>query len=89
MASNGDGTALEPRSESPPGSPRSASVSLQAAATMNAGLQHEPSRRMYPSSLDARKSRAVTDVALQVLLAAPSRAIDPPREMAAVVPPSS
>jgi hypothetical protein len=30
---------------SPPGSPRSASVSLQAAATMNAGLQHEDSRR--------------------------------------------
>ncbi|KAK0391057.1 hypothetical protein NLU13_0559 [Sarocladium strictum] len=56
MASNGDGTALEPRSESPPGSPRSASVSLQAAATMNAGLQHEPSRRSSSSSLTRNRS---------------------------------
>lgn len=31
--------------ESPPPASRSASISLQAAATMNAGLQHEPSRR--------------------------------------------
>jgi hypothetical protein len=36
---------------SPPGSPRSASVSLQAAATMNAGLQHEDSRRSSGSSI--------------------------------------
>jgi hypothetical protein len=41
MAANGDA----PRSESPSGSPRTASTSLQAAATMNAGLQHEPRRR--------------------------------------------
>ncbi|RDA83198.1 hypothetical protein CP532_1229 [Ophiocordyceps camponoti-leonardi (nom. inval.)] len=37
--------------ESPAGSPRSASVSLQAAATMNAGLQREPSRQSSSSSL--------------------------------------
>lgn len=30
--------------DSPPGSPRRASMSLQAAATMNAGLQSEVSR---------------------------------------------
>lgn len=56
MATNGDGTSV-PRAESPTGSPRSASVSLQAAATMNAGLQREPSRREWtqvPSSLHSR-----------------------------------
>lgn len=46
MASNG----LPPaKTASPPGSPaRSASVSLQAAATMNASLQREPSPRTLP-----------------------------------------
>ncbi|RDA91640.1 hypothetical protein CP533_0076 [Ophiocordyceps camponoti-saundersi (nom. inval.)] len=39
------------RPESPVGSPRSASISLQAAATMNAGLQREPSRQSSSSSL--------------------------------------
>ncbi|KAI1079523.1 hypothetical protein F5B20DRAFT_543850 [Whalleya microplaca] len=36
-------------------SPRSASVSLQAAATMNAGLQHEPTRRSSSSSLSRQR----------------------------------
>ncbi|EFQ33180.1 uncharacterized protein GLRG_08324 [Colletotrichum graminicola M1.001] len=40
-----------PRGESPTGSPRRLSTSLQAAATMNAGLQHEPSRRSSSGSL--------------------------------------
>lgn len=51
------------RGDSPSASPRSASLSLQAAATMNASLQHEPSRRMslplFPPLLgckDARKT---------------------------------
>ncbi|TQN72382.1 hypothetical protein CSHISOI_03116, partial [Colletotrichum shisoi] len=39
------------RGESPNGSPRRLSTSLQAAATMNAGLQHEPSRRSSSGSL--------------------------------------
>lgn len=38
------------RGESPTGSPRRLSTSLQAAATMNAGLQHEPSRRKLARS---------------------------------------
>ena len=42
MASNGESR----RAESPSGSPsRSASISLQAAATLNAGLQRDPSPR--------------------------------------------
>ncbi|WYZ46417.1 hypothetical protein EsH8_IX_000642 [Colletotrichum jinshuiense] len=40
-----------PRGESPTGSPRRLSTSLQAAATMNAGLQHEPSRRSSSGSI--------------------------------------
>ncbi|KFH47836.1 hypothetical protein ACRE_013840 [Hapsidospora chrysogenum ATCC 11550] len=50
MATNGEG-ASAPRGESPTGSPRSAATSLQAAATMNAGLQQENSRRSSTSSL--------------------------------------
>ncbi|KAL6860119.1 hypothetical protein ACO1O0_004144 [Amphichorda felina] len=50
MATNGDSASV-PRGESPTGSPRSASTSLQAAATMNAGLQHEHSRRSSSSSM--------------------------------------
>lgn len=57
MATNGE---AEPRNESPPGSPRSASVSLQAAATMNAGLQHEPSTRSSSSSLTRNRSSPQT-----------------------------
>ncbi|KAI1122135.1 hypothetical protein F5Y10DRAFT_81193 [Nemania abortiva] len=38
------------RGESPLPSPRSASVSLQAAATVNAGLQHEPGRHSICAS---------------------------------------
>ncbi|KAK8042726.1 hypothetical protein PG994_013209 [Apiospora phragmitis] len=37
--------------ESPPHASRSGSISLQAAATMNAGLQREPSRRSSSGSL--------------------------------------
>jgi hypothetical protein len=48
------------RSDSPSPSPRSASLSLQAAAAMNAGLQHEPGRRMYYPSL----SGPLNDIAL-------------------------
>lgn len=55
MASNGD-AAANPRSESPTRSPRSASISLQAAATMNAGLQHEPTRRSSSTSLSRNRS---------------------------------
>ncbi|KAM5348088.1 hypothetical protein ACJ41O_007912 [Fusarium nematophilum] len=55
MASPADGAAV-PRSESPTRSPRSASISLQAAATMNAGLQHEPTRRSSSSSLSRNRS---------------------------------
>ncbi|KAI1267148.1 hypothetical protein F5Y18DRAFT_330009 [Xylariaceae sp. FL1019] len=44
------------RAESPSPSPsRSASTSLQATATMNAGLQHEPSRRPSNSSLSRQR----------------------------------
>lgn len=50
MATNGEGSFYT-RAESPTGSPRSASISLQAAATMNAGLQREPSRQSSSSSL--------------------------------------
>ncbi|KAG6019570.1 hypothetical protein E4U41_003170 [Claviceps citrina] len=54
-AASGDGSLLA-RADSPTGSPRSASVSLQAAATMNAGLQREPSRQSSSSSLQRATS---------------------------------
>ncbi|KAI0193472.1 hypothetical protein F4808DRAFT_442239 [Astrocystis sublimbata] len=41
--------------ESPSASPRSAAVSLQAAATVNAGLQHEPGRRTSSNSLSRQR----------------------------------
>ncbi|KAG5805024.1 hypothetical protein H9Q74_006269 [Fusarium xylarioides] len=50
MASPPLNTAV-PRSDSPTRSPRSASISLQAAAAMNAGLQHESPRRLSSSSI--------------------------------------
>ncbi|KAF7550268.1 hypothetical protein G7Z17_g5816 [Cylindrodendrum hubeiense] len=59
MASNGD-AASDLRSESPTRSPRSASISLQAAATMNAGLQHEPTRRSSSTSLSRNRSSPQT-----------------------------
>ncbi|KAI1327178.1 hypothetical protein F5Y16DRAFT_399734 [Xylariaceae sp. FL0255] len=49
------GTEFAVRGDSPSPSPRSASISLQAAATMNAGLQHEPSRRTSSSSLSRQR----------------------------------
>ncbi|KAI0150389.1 hypothetical protein GGR57DRAFT_194403 [Xylariaceae sp. FL1272] len=53
VPASGDSAA---RGESPSPSPsRSASISLQAAATMNAGLQHEPSRRPSNSSLSRQR----------------------------------
>ncbi|KAI1482397.1 hypothetical protein F4774DRAFT_371168 [Daldinia eschscholtzii] len=53
-SSNGNGdSAIRGESASP--SPRSASISLQAAATMNAGLQHEPMRRSSSSSLSRNR----------------------------------
>ncbi|KAH7160809.1 FAD dependent oxidoreductase [Dactylonectria macrodidyma] len=60
MATNGDASA-NPRSDSPTRSPRSASISLQAAATMNAGLQHEPTRRSSSTSLSRNRSSLHTD----------------------------
>ncbi|KPM34538.1 hypothetical protein AK830_g12039 [Neonectria ditissima] len=60
MASQGEATA-DARSESPTTSPRSASISLQAAATMNAGLQHEPTPSTnpeFPSSPHSPSNRA-------------------------------
>ncbi|KAG6090591.1 hypothetical protein E4U30_007718 [Claviceps sp. LM220 group G6] len=50
MAANDDASSLA-RADSPTSSLRSASMSLQAAATMNAGLQREPSRQSSSSSL--------------------------------------
>ncbi|CEJ84594.1 hypothetical protein VHEMI03521 [[Torrubiella] hemipterigena] len=84
MASNG----LPAKAASPPGSPaRSASVSLQAAATMNAGLQREPSPRSSSGSL-ARQSlssqsanRRRSNVLLNLQLNDPS--IPGPGEMVA------
>ncbi|KAI1820768.1 hypothetical protein F4861DRAFT_40337 [Xylaria intraflava] len=48
------------RGESPSSSPRSASVSLQAAATMNAGLQHEPGRRPSATSISRQRQSPQT-----------------------------
>ena len=48
MAANGD-APLVLRSDSPGGSPRTASTSLHAAATVNAGLQHETSQGTHSS----------------------------------------
>ncbi|EGY13755.1 uncharacterized protein VDAG_00437 [Verticillium dahliae VdLs.17] len=49
MTSNGD-THMPPRGASPPiGSPRSLSVSLQAAATLNAGIQREHDAPRQPT----------------------------------------
>ncbi|KID92273.1 FAD dependent oxidoreductase [Metarhizium guizhouense ARSEF 977] len=84
MATNGDGSSLA-RAESPTGSPRSASVSLQAAATMNAGLQREPSRRSSTSSLarnplSPNTSRRRSTVLMNLQLNDPS--VPAPGEMA-------
>ncbi|RFU72495.1 fad dependent oxidoreductase [Trichoderma arundinaceum] len=57
MAANGDVSSV-PRSESPTGSPRSASISLHAAAAMNAGLQREPSRMPAPGEMFQDHMRA-------------------------------
>ncbi|CAH0048797.1 unnamed protein product [Clonostachys solani] len=81
---NGDASSI-PRAESPTRSPRSASISLQAAATMNAGLQHEPSRRSSSSSLTRNRSsphtgRRRSTVLLNLQLNDPS--IPAPGEMA-------
>ncbi|KAG5925502.1 hypothetical protein E4U42_004221 [Claviceps africana] len=55
MTTNGDGSGLI-GADSPTGSPRPSSVSLQAAATMNAGLQREPSRQSSSGSLSRNTS---------------------------------
>ncbi|KAL7628082.1 hypothetical protein AAE478_002279 [Parahypoxylon ruwenzoriense] len=63
MTSNGNGNGngdSTPRGESASPSPRSASISLQAAATMNAGLQHEPTRRSSSSSLSRNRQSPQT-----------------------------
>ncbi|PHH76913.1 hypothetical protein CDD82_3755 [Ophiocordyceps australis] len=51
MTCNGDASTVSHADSSAESPPRSASVSLQAAATMNAGLQREPSRQSSNSSL--------------------------------------
>ncbi|RYP73501.1 hypothetical protein DL769_004215 [Monosporascus sp. CRB-8-3] len=55
-SSNGDALTTE---SPPPRSPRG-SISLQAAATMNAGLQHEPQRRSSSSSLSRSRQSPQT-----------------------------
>ncbi|KAI1172592.1 hypothetical protein F4777DRAFT_495944 [Nemania sp. FL0916] len=52
--SSGGGESAVP-GDSPSASPRSASISLQAAATMNAALQHEPGRRPSSNSLSRQR----------------------------------
>ncbi|KAL3955651.1 hypothetical protein ACCO45_011214 [Purpureocillium lilacinum] len=84
MSTNGDAASL-PRAESPTGSPRSASVSLQAAATVNAGLRREPSRQSSQSSLtrnapSPRGGRRRSAVLMNLQLNDPS--IPGPGEMA-------
>ncbi|KAM4056834.1 FAD dependent oxidoreductase [Hirsutella rhossiliensis] len=81
---NSQGSPL-PRADSPTRSPRSASVSLQAAATMNAGLQREPSRQSSSSSLPRNTSsphagRRRSTVLMNLQLNDPS--IPAPGEMA-------
>ncbi|QPG94833.1 hypothetical protein C2857_007110 [Epichloe festucae Fl1] len=83
MASNGDNVL--PRADSPTGSPRSASVSLQAAVTVNAGLQREPSRQSSSSSLrrntsSPNTSRRRSTVLMNLQLNDPS--VPGPGEMA-------
>ncbi|KAL7950324.1 hypothetical protein V8C42DRAFT_310190 [Trichoderma barbatum] len=70
MAANGDVSAV-PRSASPTGSPRSASISLHAAAAMNAGLQREPSRSKSESADDLPAKELVPRLRLLSLLFAP------------------
>ncbi|PNY27597.1 Uncharacterized protein TCAP_02478 [Tolypocladium capitatum] len=83
MATNGEGPSF-PRAESPTGSPRSASISLQAAAAMNASLQREPSRQSSSSSLPRNVSspqgRRRSTVLLNLQLNDPS--VPAPGEMA-------
>ncbi|POR34596.1 Uncharacterized protein TPAR_05206 [Tolypocladium paradoxum] len=83
MATNGEGS-LFLREESPTGSPRSASISLQAAATMNASLQREPSRQSSSSSLTRNVSspqgRRRSTVLMNLQLNDPS--VPAPGEMA-------
>ncbi|KAF4979939.1 hypothetical protein FZEAL_3950 [Fusarium zealandicum] len=85
MASPADGSAI-PHSDSPP---RSASLSLQAAATMNAGLQHEPPRRSSSSSISRQRSspqagRRRSAVLMNLQLNDPS--VPAPGEMASEQP---
>ncbi|CAJ2512879.1 Uu.00g009980.m01.CDS01 [Anthostomella pinea] len=57
---NGNGGAAAPPRESPSPSSRTASISLQAAATVNAGLQHEPTRRSSSSSISRHRQSPQT-----------------------------
>ncbi|KAG5921948.1 hypothetical protein E4U53_003750 [Claviceps sorghi] len=84
MTNNGDGSVLT-SADSPTGSPRPSSVSLQAAATMNAGLQREPSRQSSSGSLprntsSPNTSRRRSTVLMNLQLNDPS--IPGPGEMA-------
>ncbi|RBR06442.1 uncharacterized protein FIESC28_11065 [Fusarium coffeatum] len=66
MASPPDNDSSIPRSESPTRSPRSASISLQAAATMNAGLQHEQPQRSSSSFSQTGRRRSTVLMNLQL-----------------------
>ncbi|KAJ4011681.1 hypothetical protein NW752_008689 [Fusarium irregulare] len=66
MASPPDNDSSVPRSESPTRSPRSASISLQAAATMNAGLQHEQPQRSSSSFSQTGRRRSTVLMNLQL-----------------------
>lgn len=75
-----------PRGESPAGSPRRQSTSLQAAATLNASLQNEPSRRSSSGSVSrSRQSpnagRRLSTVLMNLQLNDPS--LPGPGEMVA------
>ncbi|CAG7563993.1 unnamed protein product [Fusarium equiseti] len=66
MASPPDNDNSIPRSESSTRSPRSASISLQAAATMNAGLQHEQPQRSSSSFSQTGRRRSTVLMNLQL-----------------------
>ncbi|KAF3350558.1 hypothetical protein VdG2_01022 [Verticillium dahliae VDG2] len=87
MTSNGD-THMPPRGASPPiGSPRSLSVSLQAAATLNAGIQREhdaprqPTQASQPHGSQSPSGRRRSAVLMNLHLNDP--ALPGPGEMVA------
>ena len=61
MSVTGDRGEAALRGESSSPSPRSASISLQAAATVNAGLQHESGRRKHNQIISLTRSLQQVD----------------------------